>query len=132
MHHLLLLTWCKTTLLVPMKRVFSYRCIAKEVHRERTYHLFIKYICRKKWCSRKIMNLLPVCRVVFLNSKNQSFPEISEKGKLSKTALFTIKVGLWRGLLKKLNQFFDTIIGFYSKFSFTAEKTTTTNKRPTH
>ena len=65
------------------------------------------------------MNFLPVCVVAFLNSKFNSFSEISEKGRPSKTVFVTIKVGIQQGFLNGLNQFFsDKRVDFiYTVFS---------------
>ena len=70
-----------------------------------TNSLFIRN-CQKKNRFWKTINFLPVCVVVFLNFKFDSFSEISEKGKPSKTVFVTIKVGIKQGFLSSLNQFF--------------------------
>ena len=73
----------------------------------RTNSLFIQNDCQKKSLFGKTINFLPVCVVAFLNSKFNSFLEISERGRPSKTVFVTIKVGMQQGFLKGLNQFFS-------------------------
>ena len=84
-----------------------------------TNSLFIRNDCQKKCRFWKTMNFLPVCVVAFLNSKFNSFSEISGKGRPSKTVFVTIKVGIQQGFLNGLNQFFsDKRIDFiYTVFS---------------
>ena len=46
--------------------------------------------------------------MLFVNSTNKLFSEVSQNGKPPRPIFFTMKVGLQRGFLNRLNKFFPT------------------------